>query len=225
MNEEEKKYDVMTIVLMTLIALPADVFSVLGLFMFPVPIIGIVVLGLAVFVNFVTVALLGLWFIMKHERSLIVWLVILLGFLLGLILPIKFLVVLLATFVSNSRLVKELAEVAAAVAVTALTGGTAAPAAAGAAARGAMVAGERLAAREAAMGARAAVAGERAAAGEALGAETAEAEAQAAERAGLPQRQISEEEFGVQKEPLERLKEVMEQIPEPEEEKKDEENI
>ncbi len=230
-QESEKRYDAMTVWFMAAFAALPDLLTVLGIMALAVPVVGLVLFIFALIVNFVVVVSLTFWFIMKEERSLIVWIVNIVGFLLGLFLPVKCLTVLVATFLGNSKMAQEIAKDVALAAVTVATAGAAAPvtgAAAAAGTAGAATAGAAAAAGGA-TAAGATAAGGAAAAGTAAaegvsGAAVRGAEAvgekAAAQGAGAAEKSAAmEERFGMEKEPLEKVKEVMERIPTSEKEK------
>lgn len=128
---QEKKYDTVARVLMGTFAGAADAFTLLALLMFAFPVVGVVMIGLAIIANLFTVCILVFWFIMKGEKNLMVWAVNMIGATAGLLLPVKFIWIIIATMLGNSQLARKLALEAALIAATVATGGAAAPAAVG----------------------------------------------------------------------------------------------
>lgn len=221
-QKEEKPIDTVSIVLLILISLTSDISDLVTDLIAAVPVVGqIVYLGNSFLISPITWIIIQGWFIMKvglsGRKGLITGVSNLLGGLGNI-----------ANLPGSETIMTTIAIVAAnhGEVVGALAGATGGPTAAllakhpkiataaatvgGGPAAGGVVA--TTTGRETAMDARVATTG---------GAET---ETAAAPRPGLAPSQVSEEAFGVQKEPLEKLKEVMEKIPEPEE-KRGEENI
>ena len=216
-QEKEKPIDTVSIVLLILISLTSDISDLVTDLIAAVPVIGqIVYLGNSLLISPITWIIIQVWFIMKvgltGRKGLITGVSNLLGGLGNM-----------ANLPGSETIMTTIAIVAAnhGEAVSALAGAKGGGAAAlakqpriataGATATGEPGAGGAVAAtaggRETALGARVATAGE------------AEAETAAAPMPGLAPSGVSEQAFGVQKEPLEKLKEVMEKIPEPEQEK------
>lgn len=201
--ETEKKYDTLSVILMGVFAGGADVFSLFGILIFPIPIIGLIIFILGVLINLFTVIVLFFLFVLKKEKNLMVWIVNLIGGLLGIILPVKFIWILAATALGNSRLLRKAALDAALVAATVATGGAAAPAAVGEiAGKKTVETGARAALRRQAMRA-----GKRRLEKELV--EGGEEEEGGKKEGGLG---VSEYEMGAEKNPFEKLEELTTEV-------------
>lgn len=185
-----------------------DIITFVGMFVSLIPLIGQGLAAMIFFVNIFLGGIVSLWFFFKEERNITAWLILLGGLIGGMILPVKALAIIFATMVANSKILAAAADaaiVAAATIATAEFGGAGgAVAAAGTAGEGAAAGGTVAATAEAGV----TTAG--AAASEAGGAATQGA------RAGIKVAEESEEILGEQKSPIEKIKESLEKLPEPE---------
>ncbi len=227
--EENKKFSITEIVLGTMIAGLDDVADIVAIIAFGIPVIGLVVTGGVESLHFLVGWIMIFWFRLKLGKFGGTTFLQITDAVLELFgIPGRTIAFLIGVFVTNNP---KVAKVATIVAVGVATGGAGAAAAAagggaaagvGGATAGAVAGGEAAGATAAAEGAGAVggAAAEGAGATGSVGKSAATA-ADSAEEAGS---QISEEAFGVEKNPLEQLQDTMQNLPEPEEKEEKEED-